>query len=198
MLKHNRMKSHVVIEPDNRIFCTAGGIGENYQVPTIAPTGDRCFELNDNETLWIAYLLQRAKHNYYFDPVTRQITNDKGEVMLFNPQTGNSYAHTKDDNIKQYVDMVTPEEAKQYLDTLKEIKSKELEYKQMEEAIHGKYNEIQESVQKHMKVVSELHDKLCKILAISGYNEFKSKIFIEPDGKVFIINKDVNIKLEDL
>lgn len=192
------MKSHVVVESDNRIFCTAGGLGENYQVPTIAPTGDRCFELDDTEALWIAYLLQRAHHIYYFDPDTRQITNDKGEVMIFNPQTGNSYAHAKDDNVKQYVDMVSPTEASIFLETLKDIKIKELEYKELESQIHSKYAELQESVQKHMKTVSELHDKLCKILAISGYNEFKNKIFVEPDGKVYIINKDINIELKDL
>lgn len=54
------------------------------------------------------------------------------------------------------------------------------------------------SIQKHEFVCTELHDHLCKKLAVVGYNEFNHKVHVEDSGKVYIIDKSIEIKAEHL
>ena len=205
MQRHNKLHLHyLAIDKDNRIVHTVfKDNNDNSGIPEFTPSGYKCYEMSEEEALYISYLMIKpvkkgnGQGSHYFDPVTRIVTNDKGEQM-FSPETGNAYTHSKDDNVKYFVEELSEADAKLYRDTLKKVKELDLEYKELEKNLSDKYNEIQNAIEKHVSGITLLHEKLCKILAISGYNEFKHKIHVDKDGKVYMVPKNAVINLEDL
>jgi hypothetical protein len=100
--------------------------------------------------------------------------------------------------LKIFVQELDADRVKAYRETLYKF----LEIKVRADELRTLYLETLKEMDKitrpHQVVVTELYDHLCKKLALLGYNEFRHKVHVDADGKVFIIDKDVVIKREDM
>jgi hypothetical protein len=186
---------YIILEDDNKIRTVLGMNLPNFKVPERDPHNCRCFEINIDESLWISHLIDKGP--LYFNPNNRQVTNEKGEVM-FGMMNGNQSTYTAGKDSKIYVDTISTEEATSFLTSLKNFKIEEEKIIELQKELDKTYQEYNQKLSKHVEIVSNLHDKLVRVLAISGYNEFKNKIHIDSDGKVYIIDKNVHVKASDL
>lgn len=103
-----------------------------------------------------------------------------------------------DNSIKIYVCEVDKERTEYFRNTLKEFVSLRDESIELKKQYLETMNKLNNAITSHERVVCELHDHLCKKLALLGYNEFKHQIFVDHDGKVFIAPKDTMITKEDV
>jgi len=100
--------------------------------------------------------------------------------------------------LKIYTCELDSDRTKNFRETLKSFLTSVDECDKLKEAYHVAVKAMALKAKEHEVICTELHDHLCKKLAICGYNEFKNKVHVDANGKVFIIDKDVIVKAEDL
>lgn len=195
MQQPNKLVNSVSLDNDNKVITIVSSNLKNAYIPPKDSEGNRCIPISIAETLVLSHF--HKKKIIFFDELTRVITNDQGEIM-FGMMNGNQATYASGDECKVYVETIDKSKAQEFLSTLKAFKLQEKVVIQLQEKVQEEFNLMHENLGAHVNVLTKLHEELCKILAISGYNEFKNKIHIDPDGKVFMIDKSVDVKIEDL
>lgn len=103
-----------------------------------------------------------------------------------------------DKSIKIYVSELDQERTEYYRNTLKKFVDLRDESIELKQKYVDVLQELNNSITEHERVISEMHDHLCKKLALLGYNEFKHQVYVDADGKAFIIPKETIITKEDV